>query len=84
MKSRLKGFADLADLPEDDRIGIIGRMVMDKGITAAVVVDADPGKAERYEEKLTSRFPGVRVIERVPGPVANTITLKVGPKHEGQ
>jgi len=72
-----RGFADLADLPEDERIQIIAHHVRDHGLTVAVCVDDEPGKPERYAEKLTAL--GVRVLSQDKGPVANVVTLKVGP-----
>lgn len=72
-----KGFADLADLPEDERIAVIAHHVRDHGTTAAVVVDDEPGKPERYAEKLIAL--GCRVVAQVKGPVRGTVTLKVGP-----
>jgi hypothetical protein len=80
----MKGFADLADLKEDDRITAIGNTVMkapsssaDQPIMVAVVVD-DHVKADRYVKKLESQFPGIRIIDRFDGPVANTVTIRVG------
>lgn len=77
--SRLKVYADLADLPEDERIDIIGRTVMEQGLTVAVAVDSDRDKMERYIRKLLKRFPGIRILERLPGIVSGTLTIKVGP-----
>lgn len=71
-----KGFADLADLPEDERIKVIARHVVAHGQTVAVCVDDEPGKPERYAVKL--RALGVAVLEQHKGPVANVVTLKVG------
>ena len=73
-------YRDLYKLSEDERIGKIGEHVVNTGDTVAVVTDADPGKAERYIKKLTTRFPGVIVLGKGPGPVKKTITIKVGPK----
>lgn len=73
-------YMDLADLEEDQRIDQIGHIVTAHQKTAAVIVDSDPGKADRYIRKLLERFPGIEVLEKVPGPVSNTITVKVGPK----
>ena len=72
-----KGFQDLADLPEDERIKLIAHYVVAPGITVAVLVDDEPGKPERYIEKLRAR--GAVVLSQEPGPVAKVITLKVGP-----
>lgn len=75
-----KGFADLADLPEDARIDIIGRTVVELGKTVAVCLDDQPAKVERYIAKLRARFPAVVVLEQITGPVAGVITLKLGPQ----
>lgn len=72
-------YADLGDFEEDQRIDAIGHMAMAHGKTVAFVTDADPGKADRYIRKLQERFPGIRVIERFDGPVAGTVSVKVGP-----
>ncbi len=73
-------YRDIADLEEDDRIDMIGRKVEEQKKTVAFITDSDPGKADRYIRKLLKRFPGIQVLDRIPGPVANTITVKVGPK----
>lgn len=73
-------FADLGDLDEDERITQIGYAVAVHKMTVAFIVDAVPGKADRYMRKLRERFPDrIRELGRMPGPVANTITVKVGP-----
>lgn len=77
MSDRPSGFADLADLPEDDRIQAIAHYVRDHGRTAAVCVDDEPGKPERYARKLAAH--GCRIVELVKGPVPGVVTLKVGP-----
>jgi hypothetical protein len=58
---RPEGFADLADLPEDERIGIIGHYIVEHGKTVAVCVDDWAGKAERYIEKINEAVPWRRV-----------------------
>lgn len=72
-------YADIADFEEDKRINIIGRTVMEGRKTAAFVTDADPGKADRYVRKLKERFPGIVILGRFDGPVAGSVTVKVGP-----
>jgi hypothetical protein len=72
----LKAFADLADLPEDDRIRIIAEAV-EAGQVVGFFVDDDP-KADRYIRKLGAR---VRVIERKANVlVKGTVFVKVGPR----
>jgi hypothetical protein len=67
-------YADLADLPEDDRIAIIGRTAED-GQRVAFVVE-DHAKADRYIDKLTKRF-RVSVAKRLSGPVKDTVSVIV-------
>lgn len=57
----MKAFADLADLPEDERIRIIGQTA-ETGERVGFFVDDDV-KADRYIEKLTRKF-RVQVVER--------------------
>lgn len=71
----MNGYTDLADLPEDERIAVMANAIREKGITAAVVVDDEAGKPERYTEKLEAQ--GCRVIDRQSGPVQGTVTLTV-------
>jgi hypothetical protein len=71
----MKAFADLADLPEDERIAIIVRTAS-AGNVVGVVVDDDQA-ADRYIRKLNAR---VRVIDRQAGPVKGTVLIRVGPK----
>jgi hypothetical protein len=72
----LKAFADLADLPEDDRIQIIAESV-EAGQVVGFFVD-DDAKADRYIRKLGTR---VRVIERKANVlVKGTVFVKVGPR----
>ena len=70
-------FADLADLPEDERI----RIIADRAKTSVVgfFVDDDE-KADRYIKKLGNR---VRVIDRHSNtPIRGTVFVKVGPRSE--
>lgn len=72
----MKAFADLADLPEDARIEIIGKAASD-GAVVGFVVD-DDNKADRYIRKLSEQF-HVRVIDRSEGPVKHTVLVRIGP-----
>lgn len=75
---RPEGFADLADLPEDKRIEIIGHTVTVHGKTVAVCVDDVASKVARYVRKL-SAIPGVVVLDQTKGPVKGSVTIRVGP-----
>jgi hypothetical protein len=75
--------ADLHRLNENQRIKLIGESVMkgpqssaDKPMMNAFIVEDDT-KADRYIRKLTARFPGIRIIDRRPGPTANTILVRI-------
>lgn len=70
-------YADLADLPEDDRIAIIGAQVQ-AGKRVAFLTDND-AKADRYIRKLAERF-GAEVEARGAGPIPNVVYVKVRPK----
>lgn len=71
------GFADLADLPEDERIAIIARTAA-AGNIVGVFID-DDATADRYIDKLVQRYP-VRIVDRKPGGIGSTVLLRVGPK----
>ena len=79
-------YADLYSMTEDERIDFIGRSVMntpatstDKPVMNAFIVE-DDAKADRYIEKLRAKFPGIRVIDRLDGPVRGLhVTVRVGP-----
>lgn len=57
---------DLANLPEDERIDIIGRAA-EAGARVAFIVE-DEEKANRYLVKLTSKFQ-VQVEKKFDGPL---------------
>lgn len=76
-----KAFADLADLPEDDRITIIGQTA-ERGQRVAFIVE-DHEKANRYIAKLTKRFQ-VSVAKRLDGPVKNTVSIIVTRRSEAK
>ena len=71
----MTAYADLADLPEDDRIAIIGKAA-ENGALVGVFVD-DDDKADRYVAKLTQRFK-VKVVDRKAGLVAGTVLVRIG------
>lgn len=80
----LKGYVDLADLPEDDRITVIGNAVMEKGLQAAIPVDEEGPdgyeKADRYVKKLLERFPLIEFVQKSKGPVPKTVMFIVRKK----
>lgn len=84
----LKGYADISDRKEDDRIDIIGKTIMDnyrdhqgeKPFQCAVCVDYDGtgDKGTRYHNKIMKKFPQIRLIGRHAGPSAGVETLILG------
>lgn len=72
-------YKDLGDEAEDERIRQIGECAMREKKTVGFVTDAEQGKADRYIGKLQERFPGIRIISRGAGPVAETVFVTVGP-----
>lgn len=71
-----KAFADLGDLPEDERIWLIAGTAAQGHVIAFIV--EDDAKADRYVAKLAA-YP-VRIIDRSSGPVKGTIAVRVGPQ----
>ena len=71
-----KAFASLARLTENARIVVIAKTAAAGAIVGFVV--EDDAKADRYLQKLAA-FP-VRVVDRGPGPVKDTVMVSVGPK----
>lgn len=69
----MKRYADIADMPEDDRIRAIGQTA-EHGHSVAFIVE-DDAKADRYIEKL-KQF-NVHVTARGAGPVAGTVMVRV-------
>lgn len=67
-------FLDMHKLPEDERIRQMCA-VLATGAKIAVLVDDEPGKAERYVSKIRAGCPGVRVLGRSPGPVKGCFQL---------
>ena len=78
-------FQDVADIPEDDRIDIIGKKALEpENKLTGFVTDDDPGKAERYISKLLARFPQLEVEHKGPGPVPKTILVRVRRKPDAE
>lgn len=76
----MKAFADLADLPEDDRIKLIADTAKrNPGSVIGVAVDDEPEKVERYQAKL--RRQGLSVIDISAGPVAGAKLIRVAFSH---
>ncbi|MGH3427947.1 MAG: hypothetical protein ACRDQZ_10340 [Mycobacteriales bacterium] len=72
-------YVDIASMPEDRRIDLIGhRAVVHKESVAFVVEDDE--KADRYIAKLRDKYPTIQVNSRGAGPVKGTIYVKVGPR----
>jgi hypothetical protein len=78
----MKAFADLADLPEDDRIRVIGETA-ERGERVGFFVD-DDAKADRYIKKLLKWYPRVEVVERKRDLlVNNTVFVAVNRRADG-
>lgn len=73
----MTAFADLADLPEDERLALIAATA-NHGHIVGVAIDDESEKIERYIRKLKAL--GVRIIDQRPGPVPNCVMVRVGPK----
>lgn len=75
-KAGPKQYQDLANIPEDQRIEFIGEAAM-AGNATAFCVDDEPGKPERYIEKLLAKYPKIRITDQFKGPVAGVVTVKL-------
>lgn len=75
----MKGYSDLAKLPEDERIRIIGESAT-AGNRVAIVLEAEQAKISRYVKKITEQFPAVELVASNSGPIAGTVALYFGPK----
>lgn len=71
-------FRDVGNLSEDERIQNIGEAAM-AGHTVGCVTDSEPGKAERYIQKLKAKFPSVTILGQFAGPVKGSVLIKFGP-----
>lgn len=72
-------YKDIADEEEDERIRQIGEAAMAQRKIVGFITDDKPGKADRYIAKLRERYPGIHVFCQLPGPVPETVFVKVGP-----
>lgn len=73
-------YSDLGDLPEDERIQIIGSRAIDHGEKVGFFVGDEPGKPERYIKKLREQFPAIQILYRGKGPIPGTVFITVGPQ----
>lgn len=81
--NNLKGYADLHNLPENDRIKVICEYLMQapKGsdvqpLMIGVMVD-NKEKADRYIAKINKRYPKVRVLDVKEG-VLGAVLIRLG------
>lgn len=82
---QVKMYADIANLPEDRRIDLIGHRAIDHKKVVNFIVE-DDAKANRYVQKLQAKFPTIRIIGRdlrLFGTVL-LVVVSVGPPAEGQ
>lgn len=73
-------FADISKLPEDDRIKLIGNLVMGKRLSTWCLTDDEPDKPERYRRKMKQWFPllvlGEEIRRNFPGKGCAGFTVK--------
>jgi hypothetical protein len=79
----MKGYADLTDMPEEDRITTIGKAAMAGNVVAFCVDDEPADKVTRYVKKLLERFPDLEEMDRFKGPAKGVVTVKVRKKVRG-
>jgi hypothetical protein len=76
MRKKPQAYLGIHALEEDKRIALIGEAAS-KGQRVAFHVDDEPGKADRYIEKLLKRFPHLKVDNRFKGPTPGVETVIV-------
>lgn len=64
-ENRPKAYADVANLPEDDRIKVIAEQVTSVPGSIVGFIVEDHKKAERYLRKLAHHRPGIMQVERL-------------------
>ena len=79
MSPRYIPYADLHDLPEDERITIMGN-VASEGKPTRVMVDDEPAEVARTISKVTSTIRWGWVIEQLDSPIAGVVMLRFGPR----
>lgn len=77
--SALKGYADLADLSENQRIKIIGHRAAVLREVVGVALETDRKKIDRYRRKLEEAYPGLLEFQESPL-LPGTTLLRVTPK----
>lgn len=65
------------ELPEDERIRLIGEHAMKTPGTVGVVTDDDDGKLDRYLTKLFTLYPKLKLVNRFKGPTPGVVTAIV-------
>lgn len=76
----MKNVIDLHKIGEDERVRLIGNAAM-MGKRVAVLLETaalEPGKIERYIQKVEQGYPRVTVVERARSPVCNVDTVVFG------
>lgn len=71
-----RGYADLGDLPEDERIKIFCEDAL-RGEVVGVVIDNEQPKIDRYIRKIINYSKALRISDRGKGPVKGTYFLKI-------
>jgi hypothetical protein len=71
--------ADLADLPEDERIRVIAQAV-EYGQVCGIIVDDEPSKVARFHRKLMAR--GCVILSTTKS-IEGTVVIRVGPRALG-
>lgn len=71
----MTAYSDLASLPEDERIEIIGKACRAGKRTAVFLERNLPDKIDRYIKKLSERYPDVELVDRQNGPTPRIVSL---------
>lgn len=72
-------YVDLASLPEDERIDVIGKAARRDPTKSLGIIVQDDETALRYAAKLRERFPGIRILPHVPFSGGTVLFKLMGP-----
>lgn len=78
--SRRPSFRDLYRHSEDDRIREIGDAAMMGGTIGVMLETNQPDKIARYIEKVTTRYPGVGVVDQTANDTITLVRFKLKPR----
>jgi hypothetical protein len=78
MLNKKTPYLEMHKFDEDSRIHAAGTAaMMAPGKKVGLITDAEPGKSERYCNKIAAKFPDVKILGVYPGPVEGTVLIAI-------